>query len=140
METVPTYQLRKLWLSIGWLLVGLVVYLSLVSSPLPIDALARDNTTRILIHKIGHASAYCTLMLWFLQLYPVSQRMIIALSLISFGALLEGLQTLTPGHLPTLLDAVTNAVGVMLGWLLGKTRLSRSLEVLDKMLSRAPAY
>jgi VanZ family protein len=135
----PNHQLRKLWLLIGWLLVGLVVYLSLAPGPLPIDALSNDDITRRILYKTGHALAYGVLMLWFLQLYPVSQRIIIALGLISLGALLEGLQALSPGHTPSLLDALIDAMGVMLGWLLGETRLSRSLEILERILSHALA-
>jgi VanZ family protein len=131
----PSYRLRKLWLLIGWLLVALVVYLSLAPDRLPIDALSNDDITRRILYKIGHALAYGTLMFWFLQLYPVSQRTIIALSLIGLGLLLEGLQALTPEHTPAFLDALVDALGVMFGWLLGKTPLSRSLEMLDKMLS-----
>ena len=131
-----THQLRKLWLSIGWLLVGLVIYLSLVSGPLPIDAIARDESTHRLIYGIAHVLAYGTLMLWFLQLYPVSQRIIIALGLIGLGILLEVLQGLTPDRMPGYLDILANTLGVFLGWLLGKTRLSGLLGALDKTLSR----
>lgn len=65
----PTHKLRKLWLFIGWGLVAFVIYLSLVSGPLPIDAIAGDENTRRLLYGISHVLAYGTLMLWFLQLY-----------------------------------------------------------------------
>ncbi len=135
----PTHRLRKLWLSISWLLVALVIYLSLVSGPLPIHAIASDKSTHWLIYGIAHILAYGTLMLWFLQLCPVSRRPIIALGLVALGILLELLQGLTPDRSPGYLDIVANMAGVMLGWLLGKTRLSRALEAVDKTLSRLSA-
>ncbi len=132
----PTLRLRKLWLSIGWLLVALVVYLSL-SSDQPV--MANDKKADDLAYVALHLLVYGVLMLWFLQLYPASRRPIIALSLIAMGAVLEVLQGFTPDRSPGYTDAVANTVGVMLGWSLGKTRLSRALEAVDKTLMRLSA-
>ncbi len=128
----PTHRLRKLWLSIGWLLVALVVYLSLSSDTL---VMANDVKANRLAYVALHLLVYGVLMLWFLQLYPASRRPIIALSLIAMGVLLEVLQGFTPDRSPGYTDAVANIVGVMLGWSLGKTRLSRALEAVDKTIA-----
>ncbi len=117
----PTHKLRTLWLSFGWVLVALVIYLSLISDPLPIDAIGKGKLT----YGIAHVLAYGTLMLWFLQLYPTSRRPIIALSLIALGTALEVFQGFVPGRDAEFRDIIANAAGVMLGWLLGKTSLSR---------------
>ncbi len=127
----PTHQLRKLWLSIGWLLIALVAYLSLISGPPTIDITGSD--------KVVHLLTYGALMLWFLQLYPVSRRPFMALGFIAMGIVLEVLQGFTPDRDTDYLDVVANTVGVMLGWSLGKTRLSRTLEAVDKTLMRLSA-
>lgn len=127
---MPTHKLRKLWLSTGWLLVALVTYLSLVPDPPTIDAAGSD--------KVAHVLAYGTLMLWFLQLYPIYRRPIIAVGLIAMGILLEFLQGFTAARSSEYMDMVANTGGVMLGWLLGKTRLSTALEALERQIMRLP--
>ena len=129
----PAHKLRKLWLSIGWLLIAFVVYLSLVPHlPMQINVIAGD--------KLEHAFAYATLMLWFLQLYSASRRPFIALSLIGMGILLEILQGFTPDRDPDYLDAVANTAGVLLAWLLGKTRLSKTLAAVENALAPSSRY
>ncbi len=127
---MPTHKLRKLWLSIGWLLVALVAYLSLVPDPPTIDVAGSD--------KVAHVLAYGTLMLWFLQLYPIHRRPIIVVGLIALGILLEFLQGLTAARSSEYIDMVANTGGVMLGWVLGKTRLSTALEALARQVMRLP--
>ena len=133
----PTFRLHKLWLAIGWLLVVLVVYLSLTPGWLPLDALSDDEATHRLSYGISHVLAYGTLMLWFLQLYPVSRRPIIAVCLVGLGAMLEVLQAFTPDRDPDYLDVLANGAGVALGWLLGATRIADALETLEKILFRS---
>ena len=125
---MSTHKLRKLWLSIGWLLVILVCYLSLVSDPPTIGALGSDN--------VAHLLAYGTLMLWFLQLYPISRQPIMAVGFVAMGILLEFLQGLTGVRSFEYADMLANTGGVMLGWLLGKTRFSAALETLEKHILR----
>lgn len=117
-------------MSIGWLLVAVVAYLSLVSDPPIIDVGGSD--------KVAHLLAYGTLMLWFLQLYPIYRRPIIAVGLIAMGILLEFLQGFTAARSYEYMDMVANAGGVMLGWLSGKTRLSMALQALERQVMRLP--
>ena len=128
----PSLRLRKLWLTIGWFLVGSVIYLSLAPGWLPLDALTDDEATHRLTYGISHVLAYGTLMLWFLQLYPVPRRPIIAVCLVGLGGMLEVLQILTPDREPDLLDILANATGVVLGWLLGRTPLANILSMLER--------
>jgi VanZ family protein len=125
-EITPAHKLRSLWLGIGWLLVALVVYLSLI------DALARGGGVHRLSYGISHLLAYGVLMLWFLNLYPVSRRPWIALGLFALGVGLEGFQGLTADREPGVVDAIANTIGIGLGWLLGRTGLSRALETIER--------
>lgn len=125
---MSTHKLRKLWLSVGWLLIALVVYVSLIPAPPSIDITAGD--------KVAHVFAYATLTLWFLQLYPVNRQPILAIGFIMMGITLELLQELTASRSFEYLDIAANAGGVVLGWVLGKTRLSSTLRVIEKQLIR----
>ena len=132
----PTLKLRMLWLAVGWLLVGLVVYLSLKPGWLPLDAIAREGAIHRLSYGVSHVFAYATLMGWFLQLYPVSRWPWIALGLFALGIGLEGLQALTADREPGVMDAIANTIGIGLGWLLGRTGLSRTHEAIERRILR----
>lgn len=90
--------------------------------------------------KLEHTLAYATLMLWFLQLYPVSRRPFIAVCLIAMGIVLEVLQGFTSDRDADYLDAVANTAGVLLAWLLGRTRVSRTLEAVENALGPLSRY
>ena len=62
-QVEPKLKLRLLWLSIGYMLVALVVYLSLTSHPVEVD-IEIDY-----LDKIFHTLAYFSLMFWFTQIY-----------------------------------------------------------------------
>ena len=92
METQnPDLRYRKLWLAIGYTLIAVVIYLSLTSSPVKIDA---DLPYQ---DKIFHALAYFVLTFWFMQIYHIRHH---ALRWIIFflglGLLLEYLQGFDP--------------------------------------------
>lgn len=129
--------LRKLWLTIGWFLIVLVVYLSLAPGWLPLDALTDDEAGQRLTYGVSHVLAYGTLMLWFLQLYPVPRRPIIAICLVGLGGMLEVLQAFIPDRDPDYLDLLANGAGIALGWLLGRTPLANTLGILERMLVRS---
>ena len=125
---MPPHKLRNLWLSIGGLLVALIVFLSLTPDPPTINATGS--------YTFAHVLAYGTLMLWFLRLYPISRRLIIAVGLIAMGILIELLQGLTVVRSSDYMDMVANTGGVMLGWLFGKSRLCSALEALERQIMR----
>jgi VanZ family protein len=133
---IPVQKLRPVWLTIGWALIALVVYLSLKSGWLPLDALGGNESMHRFSYRVSHALAYGTLMLWFLQLYPVSRRPLIAIGFLLLGAALEGLQGLTPDRDPSVVDIVADTIGIGIGWLLGKTRLSRMLTRIETRILR----
>lgn len=125
--TESRHKLRRLWLSVGWLLVALVTFFSLTPEPPTIIRVTASD-------KVAHLVAYGVLMLWFLQLYPVSRRPVIAILLAAMGILIEVLQGFTTGRSTEYMDIAANTGGVMLGWMLGKSPLSKVLEALDRKI------
>lgn len=102
---------RKFWLSVGWGLVILIIYLSLTSHP------PRPSVDIPLSDKIGHALAYFTLMSWFAQLYQTPySRLVIALCCIALGGSLELLQGFSGIRVADWWDFLANFTGVLLGW------------------------
>ena len=100
----------RFWLALGWLAVGVVVYLSLTPHPIDISISSGD--------KMGHFLAYSLLMGWFVQLYQSRSLLIVhAILLIATGVVLEFLQSYT-GRYFEYADMMANTSGVVLGLLL----------------------
>lgn len=109
---------RTLWLSVGWGLVILIIYLSLAPRP------PHPGVELPFGDKIGHALAYFTLMSWFAQLYPMPRhRILIAISCILLGGCLEVLQGIGGIRVADWWDFLANSTGVLLGW--GIVRVDR---------------
>ncbi len=100
----------RLWLVGGWLGVALTLVVSL-TPPMLSEAGNSD--------KLVHLAGYAVLMFWWAQLF-VARRWKLALAVILFGIVIEGLQGLTPDRQPDGLDALANAGGVLLGWFLAR--------------------
>jgi len=103
---------RNVWLTLGWVLLLLVVYLSLTPKPPPLDFVPFGD-------KIGHALAYAALMGWWSQLDPRHCRL--ALLFVLLGLAMEIAQSFTETRSAEVFDAAADCVGVGLGWL--STRL-----------------
>jgi len=103
--------LRPLWLGIGWLLIAVVIWLSLVPSPPTMPAIPYAD-------KLGHLLAYGVLMGWFGQLYhrPL-MRLSYAFSFVLLGVVLEMTQGMGGHRWFEVADAVANAVGVVIALL-----------------------
>src|SRR5688572_4816947 len=96
---------RSMWLSSAWLLVGVVVYLSLVRLDIDMPAEGGD--------KVGHVLAYATLSFWFMQVYVTSAaRVRIAVMLVALGIVMEILQGFTGYRTYDYADMVANTIGV----------------------------
>ena len=109
----PDLKLRNLWLAIGYLLVGFVLFQSLSSHPIAMSGLFDYED------KLFHALAYFTLMAWFAQIYHLrTQRIVIALLFIFMGLMVEYLQSLNPDRYAEFGDMVANVTGVVLGFTL----------------------
>ncbi|MGD8388836.1 MAG: hypothetical protein PVG49_16940 [Desulfobacteraceae bacterium] len=115
----PLLYLRW-WQSAGWALVGLVTVLSLV--PSPPETLSFQGGDKVL-----HLAAYTGLMLWFGAIYlPGQRRYRMGAFLILMGLILELAQGVIGYRSLQGLDMIANTLGVGLGLLLSRTRLSRA--------------
>jgi VanZ family protein len=119
MNTLPLHYL-KLWKGIGYLLVGVVVILSVISPSSNVE-LFRIND------KIGHFLAYGTLMGWFAQWHDSKQYKYLATIFIAQGIGLEIVQTFLPERVGSFLDILANSLGVLIAWGLANTFLGKIL-------------
>jgi len=129
-KAVPDLKLRFLWLSIGYALVALVVFLSLSSSPvdLELDVPYQD--------KFFHGIAYFTLMAWFSQIYHDKfQRNMIAVVFVFMGVTLEYLQSFAPDRYSEFADIVANLTGVALGFAIASTGAKNILLGVEKVFA-----
>ena len=111
---------RRLWLSIGWCLVLLVIYGSLTTKPLQLDVRYFD--------KYSHLLSYFVLMGWFSQLYSrLIQQFYWALFFVALGLVLEYLQAFGGVRYFEWIDMLANAAGVLLALLFAQTRFASSL-------------
>lgn len=116
----------KVWLTIGWFMVALVIYLSLTPRPIEIDVTQGD--------KVGHVIAYLALMLWFAQLYGRGRHLRWGLGFVVLGIALEYVQGWTGYRSFDYFDMAADALGVFIGWCLGGTTMSRLLIGLERSI------
>ncbi|GMR00710.1 MAG: hypothetical protein BMS9Abin19_0044 [Gammaproteobacteria bacterium] len=129
-KAVPDLKLRFLWLTIGYALVALVVFLSLTSSPVDLELNFPYED------KVFHALAYFTLMAWFSQIYHDRfQRNMIAVVFVFMGVTLEYLQSFDPNRYFEYADMVANSAGVALGFSIALTGAKNILLRVEKVLS-----
>ena len=122
----PTLGSRRLWLSGGWTLVLLVIFLSLTPAPIQLPVDQGD--------KFGHIFAYAVLMSWFASIYATSaQRAMFAIGFIVLGISLEFLQRWTGYRSFDVADMVADAIGVAAGWMLSPPRTPHYLRLIEKI-------
>jgi VanZ family protein len=117
-ESNPDLRYRSLWLVVGYMLVGLVIFLSVTSEPI-------DPGIDIpFIDKFFHALAYFTLMFWFAQIYHIKkQRLFYAVALVLMGVLMEYIQSFDPARSYEIADMVANTAGVLIAIVLSRSVL-----------------
>jgi len=109
----PRLKWRPLWLTLGWLWVIAILWLSLTPTPPRIDLPEGD--------KLGHGLSYALLMFWFCQLHVSrAARVGYALGFIAMGVAIEFVQRATGYRSFELLDMAADAVGVLVGWLIAR--------------------
>ena len=119
-------RFRRLWLSVGWALVALVVYLSLTPAPVELNIEQGD--------KLSHVLAYLALMAWFTNLYNVpAQRVVLAAGFVLLGIVLEFLQRWTGYRSFELVDMAAGTIGVAIGWALAPPRIPNFLSVAERI-------
>ncbi len=126
----PTPPLRwfRLWLVLGWSLVGLVIVLSLVPTQAEPQVFKAQD-------KLLHVGAYSVLMAWFGALYrPERSRSRAAVMLVLMGVLLELAQGATSYRSLQGMDMLANGLGVAIGWAVARTRASRVFVLIESRL------
>ncbi|MEW6613740.1 MAG: VanZ family protein [Pseudomonadota bacterium] len=124
----PALRRVRLWKALGWLLLAAIVYFSLTADPLLPD-------TELPVDKLEHFGAYLLLMLLFTQLYPhPGAQRLLGGAFIGLGVLLEFLQGLTGYRLFDYADMLANGLGVLTGWLLGRSWLAGLLPAIERRL------
>ena len=118
-------KLHRFWLAAGWLLIGLVVFLSLI--PHPPELLAFENSD-----KFEHVFAYAMLSFWLCQIYRCAKsRVVVIAALTALGVGLEYVQGWTGYRTFEVLDMLCDGAGVLSGWLLACTPLGRLLAYIE---------
>ena len=123
------FTYAKLWLTLGWLLVAVIVFLSLwPKPPQPLDFEQSD--------KLYHVIVYMTLMLWFANIYPQrSSQVQLSMGFFVMGVCLELLQGMTEYRTFSYTDMLANGIGILLALYLAKTRLATYLLRIDTWLT-----
>jgi VanZ family protein len=119
----------KFWLTLGWLLVAVIVFLSLwPSPPQPLEFEQSD--------KLYHIIVYMTLMLWFANIYPQrSSQLHWGIGFFVMGVCLEILQGITGYRTFSYADMLANGFGILIALYMAKTRLATYLLRLDTWLT-----
>ena len=85
--------------------------------------------------KLVHFSSYASIMLWFGFVYMQGRNYLrIGVGLIVVGVTLELIQGVIGYRSMEYFDMVSNALGVISGWLLARTRISTALVHLERVL------
>jgi VanZ family protein len=119
-------RLRAAWLTVAWLLVAAVIYLSVTPRPPDIPLDEGD--------KYGHLIAYGTVMLWFAQLYEGRRRWLAVAGLVALGVGLEYVQRWTGYRSFDVWDIAADAAGVLAGLAVAPPRLPNFLAATERLL------
>lgn len=138
-EINPCYRYHKLWIAIGYMLIMLVIYFSVIGNPpqpsVEIYKIYRAANLTGYFDKGNHLAAYFVLMAWFAQIYHVKkQRIIYAVSFVSLGVFLEFFQSFELLRSLELADMLANSTGVLIAFLITKIPAFRM------MLLRVESY
>lgn len=118
-----------LWLTVGWLLVASVVWLSLTPAPPRIPG-EFDGSD-----KVGHWLAYFILAGWFVQLYRSwGPRLLYGLLFVALGIGLEFLQEWGGVRSFEVTDMVAGTLGVAAGLALGLTPAAGALQAVEQRI------
>jgi len=126
----PELRYRKLWLSIGYLLIVVVVFLSLTSNPVQFD------TSLPYQDKLFHALAYFSLTFWFMQIYHIRHHVFQwVIFFLCLGLLLEYLQGFDSNRYSEVGDMIANTLGVVVAVALARTQLRFVLVRLERYIT-----
>lgn len=126
--TMTDLKFRKLWLTIGFGMICLIVYFSL-SRHMPIGSFSHSD-------KLQHILAYGAIMWWFSLLYPIKRQPLLAATFLLMGLILDYSQSFVGWRVFDMLDVIANGIGILLGWLLTKTPLGFTLARIERLLTQ----
>ncbi|MCF6281326.1 MAG: VanZ family protein [Candidatus Polarisedimenticolaceae bacterium] len=118
----------SLWLAVGWLLIAVVLQASLTSDPLQTPGIEFGD-------KIGHFTAYFSLVFWFCQLYKRKKAHLLLFALFVFmGVAIEFIQGQTGYRTFEVADMLANSSGAVVGLLLVRFYAAEMLLTLEMRL------
>jgi len=120
-------RFRKIWRSIAWLIILIIIILSLIPNPDKITPFSASD-------KLMHALAYAVAMIWFGLCFNRNKLPIIGAGLVLLGITLEFIQGQTGYRTMSLYDIIANCVGVFAGLLLSFSPFSRALQFIEQRL------
>lgn len=121
-------KFKRLWLSIGYLLVVFVIYSSLSTSDVVLEISLSD--------KLMHTLAYFGLMGWFMQIYRSRYAgVLLAVLFIAMGISMEFLQNMGGVRHFEVADMFANTLGVLIAWVLSYTPVAGILSFVEYSLS-----
>jgi len=123
-------RFRRLWVSIGILMVMAVVLGSVSSLPGSLKSAMQHD-------KLLHTMAYACMMGWFAQIYRHDlTRLVLVVGLISMGIAIEFIQGASGHRQFDILDMVANTSGVVLAWALAYTWVGNTLAWAEQYFCR----
>ncbi len=130
--TVQHLRFKRLWVSVGILMVIGILCLSLISIPASVMKFLWSD-------KVLHGVVYAALMGWFAQIYRHDlARLGLVIGFIALGIGIEYLQGMTPSRNFDIADMVANSCGVVLAWALSYTFFGTILERFEALLPKRP--
>lgn len=102
-------RFRWLWLGGGLVQLGIILYLALRQGP-AVDGL-------LISDKAAHIAAFLYLMTWFGGVFPPRRMRRVSLALLSYGILIEILQSRLSYRQAEVADIASDLCGILLGWI-----------------------
>lgn len=116
-----------IWRIIAFMNIALIIFLSIVPGP-------KDMGQLIGMDKLLHVLAYAFTMFWCRMCYSEKKHIIMfSIGLILMGGTLEIMQGLTGYRMMSAYDMIANSIGVLLGLVLARTRLSMLLSNVERL-------
>ena len=106
--------MRSLRFGRFWLVSGLVLLMAILV--LALSPSNRTVTVELFSDKLMHGLTFFVLMVWFCGIFRMRLAPVIALSLMSYGILIEFLQSRLPYRSAELGDVIFDCAGILLGW------------------------
>jgi len=119
-------KFQRIWSSIAFMNIGIIIIMSIIPGP-------EDMPEIFGLDKVLHIFAYSFSMFWCNMCYREGKYLILfSTGLILMGVALETVQGLIGYRTMSIYDMVANGIGVFLGVILARTRLSMALSYIEE--------